>query len=233
MASQAERIASVLKAEEERFFETLEVGMSILDAALQGGAKVLPGEVAFKLHDTYGFPLDLSADVCRERGLSVDEAGFAAAMEKQKSQARAAGKFKMDKALEYTGAGNAFVGYDDLKATAKVVAVYLDGNSVAELKHGQTGVVVLDTTPFYAESGGQVGDAGVLVSGSASFAVEDTLKIKADVYGHHGTLTQGTLAVGDHVDAQVDTQVRAATVRNHSATPVSYTHLTLPTKRIV
>nr|WP_315260700.1 alanine--tRNA ligase [uncultured Limnohabitans sp.] len=218
MASQAERIASVLKAEEERFFETLEVGMSILDAALQGGAKVLPGEVAFKLHDTYGFPLDLSADVCRERGLSVDEAGFAAAMEKQKSQARAAGKFKMDKALEYTGAGNAFVGYDDLKATAKVVAVYLDGNSVAELKHGQSGVVVLDTTPFYAESGGQVGDAGVLVSGSASFAVEDTLKIKADVYGHHGTLTQGTLAVGDHVDAQVNTQVRAATVRNHSAT---------------
>ncbi|HQR86081.1 MAG: alanine--tRNA ligase [Burkholderiales bacterium 35-55-47] len=218
MASQAERIASVLKAEEERFFETLEVGMSILDAALQGGAKVLPGEVAFKLHDTYGFPLDLSADVCRERGLSVDEAGFAAAMEKQKSQARAAGKFKMDKALEYTGAGNAFVGYDDLKATSKVVAVYLDGNSVAELKHGQSGVVVLDTTPFYAESGGQVGDAGVLVSGSASFAVEDTLKIKADVYGHHGTLTQGTLAVGDHVDAQVDTQLRAATVRNHSAT---------------
>lgn len=218
MASQAERIASVLKAEEERFFETLEVGMQILDAALEGGVKVLPGEVAFKLHDTYGFPLDLSADVCRERGLSVDEAGFAAAMEKQKSQARAAGKFKMDKALDYSGAGNTFVGYDDLKATSKVVAVYLDGNSVAELKHGQTGVVVLDTTPFYAESGGQVGDAGVLVSGSASFAVEDTLKIKADVYGHHGTLTQGTLAVGDHVEAQVDEQVRAAIVRNHSAT---------------
>jgi alanyl-tRNA synthetase len=218
MASQAERIASVLKAEEERFFETLGVGMQILDAALEGGVKVLPGEVAFKLHDTYGFPLDLSADVCRERGLSVDEAGFAAAMEKQKNQARAAGKFKMDKALDYTGAGNTFVGYDDLKATSKVVAVYLDGNSVAELKNGQSGVVVLDTTPFYAESGGQVGDEGVLVSGSANFAVEDTLKIKADVFGHHGTLTQGTLAVGDHVDAQVNTQVRAATVRNHSAT---------------
>jgi alanyl-tRNA synthetase len=218
MANQAERIASVLKAEEERFFETLEVGMQILDAALEGGVKVLPGEVAFKLHDTYGFPLDLSADVCRERGLSVDEAGFAAAMEKQKSQARAAGKFKMDKALEYTGAGNTFVGYDELKATAKVVAVYLDGVSVAELKNGQAGVVVLDTTPFYAESGGQVGDQGVLVSGSAQFKVEDTLKIKADVYGHHGVLTQGTLAVGDHVDAQVDMAVRAATVRNHSAT---------------
>ncbi len=218
MASQAERIASVLKAEEERFFETLEVGMQILDSALEGGVKVLPGEVAFKLHDTYGFPLDLSADVCRERNLTVDEAGFAAAMEKQKSQARAAGKFKMDKALEYTGAGNAFVGYDELKATAKVLAVYVDGNSVAELKNGQSGVVVLDTTPFYAESGGQVGDQGVLVSGSAKFAVEDTLKIKADVYGHHGTLTQGTLAVGDPVDAQVDMAVRAATVRNHSAT---------------
>ncbi|WP_353141435.1 alanine--tRNA ligase [Limnohabitans sp.] len=218
MSSQADRIASVLKAEEERFFETLEVGMQILDAALEGGVQVLPGEVAFKLHDTYGFPLDLSADVCRERGLSVDEAGFAAAMEKQKNQARAAGKFKMDKALDYTGVINTFVGYDDLKATSKVVAVYLDGNSVAELKHGQTGVVVLDATPFYAESGGQVGDAGALVSGSASFAVEDTLKIKADVFGHHGTLTQGTLAVGDPVDAQVDVHVRAATVRNHSAT---------------
>ena len=218
MASQADRITAVLKAEEERFFETLEVGMQILDAALEGGVKVLPGEVAFKLHDTYGFPLDLSADVCRERDLSVDEAGFAAAMEKQKAQARAAGKFKMDKALDYTGAGNSFVGYDELKAMAKVVAVYVDGNSVAELKHGQSGVVVLDTTPFYAESGGQVGDEGELISGSAKFAVEDTLKIKADVFGHHGTLTQGTLSVGDPVEALVDTQVRAATVRNHSAT---------------
>ncbi len=218
LANQAERITDILRVEEERFFETLEIGMQILDAALDGGVKELPGEVAFKLHDTFGFPLDLSADVCRERGLSVDEAGFHAAMEKQKNQARAAGKFKMDKALEYTGAGNTFVGYDDLKATAQVVAVYLDGTSVAELKHGQSGVVVLNTTPFYAESGGQVGDEGVLVSGSAQFAVEDTLKIKADVYGHHGTLTQGTLAVGDHVQAEVNTAARAATVRNHSAT---------------
>ncbi len=218
MASQAERITDVLRVEEERFFETLEIGMQSLDAALDGGVKELPGEVAFKLHDTYGFPLDLSADVCRERGLSVDEAGFHTAMEKQKNQARAAGKFKMDKALEYTGAGNTFVGYDDLKATAQVVAVYLDGTSVAELKHGQSGVVVLNTTPFYAESGGQVGDEGVLVSGSAQFAVADTQKIKADVFGHHGTLTQGTLAVGDHVQAQVNTAARAATVRNHSAT---------------
>ena len=218
MASQAQRITEVLKAEEERFYETLANGMEILDAALAGGAKVLPGDVAFKLHDTYGFPLDLSADVCRERGLTVDEAGFAAAMEKQKAQARAAGKFKMDKALEYTGAGNTFVGYEHLEAPAKVVALYLDGTPVAELKAGQSGVVVLDTTPFYAESGGQVGDEGEIVAGSARFDVADTQKIKADVFGHHGSVSQGTLAVGDSVTARVNTTLRAATVRNHSAT---------------
>ena len=218
LAAQAQRISDVLKAEEERFYETLEIGMEILDTALSDGAKVLPGEVAFKLHDTYGFPLDLSADVCRERGLSVDEAGFHTAMEKQKAQARAAGKFKQDRALEYTGAGNTFTGYASLQESAKVVGLYVDGTPVAELKSGQDGVVVLDTTPFYAESGGQVGDQGKLTSGSAAFAVADTQKIKADVFGHHGTLTQGTLAVGDHVTANVDTALRAATVRNHSAT---------------
>ncbi|MYZ53885.1 alanine--tRNA ligase [Malikia spinosa] len=218
LANQAQRITEVLKAEEERFYETLENGMQILDAALADGAQVLPGEVAFKLHDTYGFPLDLSNDVCRERGLGVDEAGFAAAMERQKAQARAAGKFKMDKALDYSGAGNEFVGYEQLQQQAKVVGLYLDGVAVAELKSGQTGVVVLDTTPFYAESGGQVGDQGTLTSGSARFAVADTLKIKADVFGHHGQLETGTLAVGDHVEALVDADLRFATVRNHSAT---------------
>ena len=218
LASQEKRITDILKAEEERFFETLEVGMQILDAALEGGVKVLPGEVAFKLHDTYGFPLDLSADVCRERDLSVDEAGFTAAMERQKSQARAAGKFKMDRALEYTGAGNTFVGYDELQATATVLALYVEGTPVAEIKAGQSGVVVLDTTPFYAESGGQVGDQGLLQTAGAQFEVEDTLKIKADVFGHHGVLTQGSLKVGDAVQAQVNTDVRTATVRNHSAT---------------
>ena len=177
LASQEKRITDILKAEEERFFETLEVGMQILDAALEGGVKVLPGEVAFKLHDTYGFPLDLSADVCRERDLSVDEAGFTAAMERQKSQARAAGKFKMDRALEYTGAGNTFVGYDELQATATVLALYVEGTPVAEIKAGQSGVAVLDTTPFYAESGGQVGDQGLLQTAGAQFEVEDTLKI--------------------------------------------------------
>jgi alanyl-tRNA synthetase len=162
MADQAERIRDILRIEEERFFETLETGMQILDTALSGGLKVLPGEVAFKLHDTYGFPLDLSADVCRERSLSVDEAGFAVAMEKQKAQARAAGKFKMDKALDYSGGDNDFVGYDGLTSNAKVLALYVNGNAVSELKAGQAGVVVLDTTPFYAESGGQVGDQGML-----------------------------------------------------------------------
>ena len=219
---QEQRITDVLKTEEERFFETLANGMEILDAALDGGAKVLPGEVAFKLHDTYGFPLDLTNDVCRERDVEVDEAGFKTAMEKQKAQARAAGKFKMDKALEYTGAANQFTGYEHLAETAKIVAIYVDGTSAAALKAGQNGVVVLDTTPFYAESGGQVGDEGVITSGSARFAVGDTLKIKADVFGHHGTLEEGTLNVGDTVQAQVNTAVRAATMRNHSVTHIMH-----------
>jgi alanyl-tRNA synthetase len=212
------RITEILKIEEERFFETLASGMDILDAALAGGAKLLPGEVAFKLHDTYGFPLDLSADVCRERGLSVDEAGFALAMDKQKSQARAAGKFKMDRALDYTGEGHAFTGYELLEELAKVVALYADGVAVPALQAGQNGVVVLSTTPFYAESGGQVGDQGQLLAAGAVFTVDDTLKIKSDVFGHHGMLASGALKVGDAVTARVDTSVRAATVRNHSAT---------------
>ena len=212
------RVMEVLKAEEERFYETLENGMHILDAALAGGQKVLPGDVAFKLHDTYGFPLDLSADVCRERGVSVDEAGFNAAMEKQKAAGRAAGKFKMDRALEYAGAGNVFTGYEKLEETATVVALYRDGTPVQQLHEGEPGVVVLDTTPFYAESGGQVGDSGVLAAEGVQFGVEDTQKIKADVFGHHGTQTQGTLTVGDTVAARVDMERRRATMRNHSVT---------------
>ena len=224
LASQAERITEVLKAEEERFYETLATGMEILDGALgangaDGGVAVLPGDVAFKLHDTYGFPLDLTNDVCRERGVTVDEAGFKAAMEAQKAKGRAAGKFKMDKALDYSGAGNTFVGYERLQAESKIVAVYVDGLSANGLKEGESGVVVLATTPFYAESGGQVGDQGEIRTASgAVFAVGDVQKIKADVFGHHGTLTSGRLAVGDTVMAVVDTAARAATVRNHSAT---------------
>jgi alanyl-tRNA synthetase len=228
LCADEKRIVDVLKAEEERFFETLENGMEILDAALAGDQKVLPGDVAFKLHDTYGFPLDLSADVCRERGVSVDEAGFNAAMDKQKAAGRAAGKFKMDRALEYTGAGNVFTGYEKLEEPAKVAALYAEGVATNELKAGQSGVVVLDTTPFYAESGGQVGDEGVIESPSpqpspqrgegAKFNVDDTQKIKADVFGHHGTLAAGTLKVGDAVIAKVDMPKRHATMRNHSVT---------------
>jgi alanyl-tRNA synthetase len=160
MAAQQERITEVLKAEEERFFETLANGMQILDAALAGGVTQLPGEVAFKLHDTFGFPLDLSADVCRERGLTVDEAGFHAAMDRQKAQARAAGKFKMDKALEYTGTSNEFVGYEHLTDESTVTGLFVDGAPVERVAAGQAAVVVLDSTPFYSESGGQVGDQG-------------------------------------------------------------------------
>jgi alanyl-tRNA synthetase len=218
LARAQQRVMDVLKAEEERFYETLANGMEILDAALSGGQTVLPGEVAFKLHDTYGFPLDLSADVCRERGVSVDEAGFNAAMEKQKAAGRAAGKFKMDRVLEYAGEVNKFVGYEKLEESARVVALYAEGSAVSELKAGQDGLVVLDTTPFYAESGGQVGDAGTLEGASGRFEVEDTQKIRADVFGHHGKLAYGTLKVGDSVTAKVDMKRRAATMRNHSAT---------------
>ena len=180
---------------------------------------VLPGDVAFKLHDTYGFPLDLTQDVCRERNVTVDVAGFDAAMQQQKDAARAAGKFKMDKLLEYDGEAGVFTGYEEMAhAACRVVALYADGAGVNELKAGQAGVVVLDATPFYAESGGQVGDAGQLTAPGVVFEVADTQKIKAGVHGHHGVLTQGALKVGDAVQAQVDTVRRAATMRNHSVT---------------
>jgi alanyl-tRNA synthetase len=218
MAKQQQRITEVLKQEEERFFETLETGMKLLDGSIKDGDKVLDGEVAFKLHDTYGFPLDLTADVCRDKGVQVDEAGFAIAMEAQKNRARAAGKFKMDKALEYSGALNDFVGYEQLQVTSKIIALYADGTPVTALNAGQNGVIVLDTTPFYAESGGQVGDEGVISTTSAIFEVQDTQKIKADVFGHHGVLASGSLKVGDSVSAQVNLELRAKTIRNHSAT---------------
>lgn len=218
LAAEQQHITDTLKAEEVRFFETLANGMEILDAALAGGQKTLPGEVAFKLHDTYGFPLDLTQDVCRERGVGVDEAGFDAAMEQQKAAGRAAGKFKMARAVEYTGEGHAFTGYEHLEEKAKVLALYHEGNAVQQLTEGQAGIVVLSVTPFYAESGGQVGDQGSLTAEGVLFGVQDTQKIKADVFGHHGIQSQGTLKVGDTVMARVDGSVRAATVRNHSAT---------------
>jgi len=213
-----ERVAQVLKAEEERFGETLENGMKILEAQLAKDPKNLDGATAFTLYDTYGFPLDLTADICRERGVTLDEAGFAAAMEQQKQTARAAGKFKMAANVEYAGEKTKFVGYESLAHNTHVLALYSEGVAVQELKAGQPGIVVLDTTPFYAESGGQVGDQGEIRAGGGRFQVEDTLKIQADVFGHHGVLREGSLKVGDTVDAQVDTVKRARTIRNHSAT---------------
>jgi len=217
------RVTEVLRMEEERFFETIENGMEILDselAALQkAGKTMLNGELAFKLHDTFGFPLDLTADVCRERKLTVDEAAFDAAMARQRDQARAAGKFKMAAGLEYEGVKTQFQGYDKFTAQGKVVALYRDGVSVQQLAAHDMGVVVLDNTPFYAESGGQVGDIGVLFQhGSNVFTVEDTQKIQPEVFGHHGRMLSGVLKVGDTVDAAVDEAARLATMRNHSVT---------------
>ncbi|MFN3415408.1 MAG: alanine--tRNA ligase [Caldimonas sp.] len=213
------RITEVLKQEEERFFQTIAHGMEILDGALAGGVKQLDGELAFKLHDTYGFPLDLTADVCRERGVTVDSAGFDAAMARQREQARAAGKFKMAAGLDYSGAPTTFHGYERLvHEGARVTAVYVDGTSVPSARAGDDAVIVLDHTPFYAESGGQVGDTGELRNKTSRFLVEDTQKIQADVFGHHGRVVEGEIRVGDLIDARVDGERRARTMRNHSAT---------------
>ncbi len=216
------RISEVLRLEEERFFATIEHGMAILEAELgameQSGTQVFNGETAFKLHDTYGFPLDLTADVCRERGVTVDGAAFDTAMARQKEQARAAGKFKMAANLEYDGPATVFHGYETLEAKSNVLALYKEGSPVNELVEGEMGVVVLDNTPFYAESGGQVGDRGALQSVHGIFAVEDTQKIQASVFGHHGVVKTGKISVGNNVTARVDNQARARIMRNHSAT---------------
>jgi alanyl-tRNA synthetase len=221
LAAAQTKVMDSLKQEEERFFATIEHGMSILDAELAEmaahGTKIFNGETAFKLHDTYGFPLDLTADIGREHGVSVDTTAFDKAMARQKEQARAAGKFKMAMQLEYDGAATDFKGYESLDTKAKVLALYRDGSPVNELNEGDLGVVVLDQTPFYAESGGQVGDRGEL-RGSGLFAVEDTQKIQASVFGHHGVMRTGKLMLGDAISARVDAEARTRTMRNHSAT---------------
>jgi alanyl-tRNA synthetase len=217
-------VMRVLKAEEERFAETLEHGMKVLEAALaeadKAGTKMLPGETAFTLYDTFGFPLDLTADVCRERGFTVDQAGFDAAMDKQRERARAASSFKTGAALSYTGAKTVFEGYKTLSAEGRVTALYRDGTLVDSLSSGQEGIVVLHRTPFYAESGGQVGDRGELTKDGVCltlFAVHDAQKVQPDVVGHHGTVKTGELRVGDAVVAQVDTRTRERAALNHSA----------------
>ena len=221
-----QQVMDVLRQEEERFGETLGHGMQILNAALAGGSTTLDGETAFKLYDTYGFPLDLTADVCRERGVAVDEAGFESAMNRQRETARAAGKFKAAGGLDYSGVATHFHGYDQIEVTgARVTALYVGGSSVQRVGAGSEAVVVLDHTPFYAESGGQVGDQGVIEADAVRFVVADTLKIQAEVFGHHGRLEAGELAVGDEVRAQVDGALRARTMRNHSATHLMHTAL--------
>ncbi len=216
------RVMEVLKQEEERFLATIEHGMAILEAELErmekAGIDVFNGETAFKLHDTYGFPLDLTADICRERQVRVDSAAFDAAMTRQKEQARAAGKFRMAANLDYAGPATTFHGYESLEARGNILALYKDGVAVNELVEGELGVVVLDDTPFYAESGGQVGDIGELRSTHGIFSVEDTQKIQASVFGHHGVVRTGKLAVGNAVTAKVDTLARTRTIRHHSAT---------------
>ncbi len=216
---EAVRVTEVLQVEEERFFQTIANGMEILEGALAQGQERLDGETAFKLHDTFGFPLDLTADVCRERGVAVDEAGFDAAMGRQREQARAAAKFKMAAGLSYSGDDTAFHGYEHLVCEhSKVSAIYFDGSAVTRAKAGDDVVVVLDHTPFYAESGGQVGDRGELRNARARVLVEDTVKIQAAVHGHQGRIIEGEVELGDVFVARVDAGLRARTMRNHSVT---------------
>ncbi|HEU4924364.1 MAG TPA: alanine--tRNA ligase, partial [Burkholderiales bacterium] len=218
LRSAKSRVSDVLRQEEERFAETLDNGMAVLESALASGEKLLDGDTVFRLYDTFGFPVDLTADIARERGVRIDMAGFEAAMDQQRERARAASKFAAASTLEYEGSKTEFHGYDTLTLPAKVVALYHEGSKVQALKSGEYGTVVLDRTPFYAEAGGQVGDKGELVGAGGTFDVADTQKIQADVYGHQGALKTGTLKVGDNVEARVDTALRARTMRNHSVT---------------
>jgi len=221
----ADRIAGVLMQEEERFAETLDHGMGVLEGALASGEKLLDGETVFKLYDTFGFPVDLTADICRERGVSLDLAGFEAAMAQQRERARAASRFTSSAGLHYSGAKTEFRGYETLSERGRVVAIYREGAQTSELNAGESGVVVLDRTPFYAESGGQVGDRGEMIGPAGTFTVEDTQKIQAEVFGHHGRQSTGRLKVGEEVGAQVDTAMRRRAMWNHSATHLMHAAL--------
>ena len=212
------QITDALKNEETRFAQTLETGMALLEEALAGGVNKLNGEVIFKLYDTYGFPYDLTADICRERNIEMDEDGFNREMEAQRARARAAQNFKADTQLAYEGGDTEFKGYSERQTEAKIVALYKDSEPVASLAEGDSGAVVIDFTPFYAESGGQVGDVGYIFAGENRFEVRDTQKIKAAVTGQFGVLVSGSLNVGDAVSAKIDNDIRAANMRNHSAT---------------
>ncbi|MDT3714788.1 alanine--tRNA ligase [Pseudomonas soli] len=219
LKGQQAHIERVLKTEEEQFAKTLEQGLRILEqdlAQLQG--KVVPGDVVFKLYDTYGFPMDLTADIARERELTIDEAGFEREMEAQRERARSASAFGMDyNSLVKVDTATDFLGYDTTEGQGKIVALYKDGQSVDQLGEGEEGVVVLDRTPFYAESGGQVGDSGYLQAAAARFDVRDTTKT-GGAFLHHGVVASGALVIGSPVEAKVDAEVQHATSLNHSAT---------------
>ena len=212
------QIEEALKNEESRFAQTLETGMALLENALAKGSKKLDGEIIFKLYDTYGFPYDLTADICRERNIELDEDGFNREMEAQRARARAAQSFKANAQLPYDGQDTEFKGYSERQTESKVLALYKDGEQVNELNEGDEGAIVIDFTPFYAESGGQVGDVGYIFAGENRFEVRDTQKIKATVFGQFGVQTSGRLKVGDSVTAKVDDEIRNANMRNHSAT---------------
>ncbi|GHS82592.1 alanine--tRNA ligase [Pseudomonas sp. PAGU 2196] len=219
LKSQQAHIERVLKAEEEQFAKTLEQGLRILEqdlAQLQGD--VVPGDVVFKLYDTYGFPMDLTADIARERELTIDEAGFEREMDAQRERARSASAFGMDyNSLVKVDTATDFLGYTTTEGQAKVIALYKDGQAVEQLGEGEQGVVILDRTPFYAESGGQVGDSGFLQAGTVRFDVRDTTKT-GGAFLHHGVVASGALSVGAEVEAKVDADVQHATSLNHSAT---------------
>ncbi|UVL77230.1 alanine--tRNA ligase [Pseudomonas putida] len=219
LKSQQAHIERVLKAEEEQFAKTLEQGLRILEQDLaQLKGDVVPGDVVFKLYDTYGFPMDLTADIARERELTIDEAGFEREMDAQRERARSASAFGMDyNSVVKVDSATEFVGYDATEGQGKIIALYKDGQAVDQLGEGEQGVVVLDRTPFYAESGGQVGDSGFLQAGAARFDVRDTTKT-GGAFLHHGVVASGALVIGSPVEAKVDADVQHATSLNHSAT---------------
>lgn len=219
LKQQQAQIERVLKNEEEQFAKTLEQGLRILEADLaELAGQQIPGEVVFKLYDTYGFPMDLTADIARERGLSVDEEGFEREMQAQRERARAASAFGIDyNSLIRVDGKTEFLGYTDLEASGQIVSLLKDGQPVEQVQAGEQLVIVLDQTPFYAESGGQVGDSGFLLAPGVRFEVRDTTKA-GDAFLHHGVLQEGSLNVGTWLQAQVDAGVRQATVLNHSAT---------------
>ena len=211
-----------LQQEEERFFETIENGMNILEESInvliKSNQTTFDGQIAFKLHDTFGFPLDLTADICREKNILIDQEGFDKAMEAQKSMARSSNKFKMKMNIDYTGEASVFKGYESSECKAKVLALFKDDESKKELLKGESGIVILDVTPFYAESGGQIGDQGIIKTSNGIFAVADTQKIKAKIYAHYGVVESNSIKVSDEVTATVDHDLRKHIMRNHSAT---------------